>query len=93
MAGDVPVWPDNMALMTVKGGCLHCLKISAPEAKKISLDKAAEPVSDTFGDRQSLRILYFTGGPCESGHARNQGKMTVRFSFGIGCKGSMKNFL
>ena len=23
MAGDVPVWPDNMALMTVKGGCLH----------------------------------------------------------------------
>lgn len=28
MAGDVPVWPDNMALMTVKGGCLQaCLKI------------------------------------------------------------------
>ena len=25
MAGDVPVWPDNMALMTVKGGCLHIL--------------------------------------------------------------------
>ena len=23
MAGDVPVWPDNMALMTVKGGCLQ----------------------------------------------------------------------
>ena len=27
MAGDVPVWPDNMALMTVKGGCLHENKI------------------------------------------------------------------
>ena len=25
MAGDVPVWPDNMALMTVKGGCLQLL--------------------------------------------------------------------
>ena len=25
MAGDVPVWPDNMALMTVKGGCLQGL--------------------------------------------------------------------
>ena len=28
MAGDVPVWPDNMALMTVKGGCLQVLNIS-----------------------------------------------------------------
>ena len=23
MAGDVPVWPDNMALMAAKGGCLQ----------------------------------------------------------------------
>lgn len=27
MAGDVPVWPDNIALMTVKGGCLQELGI------------------------------------------------------------------
>ena len=29
MAGDVPVWPDNMALMTVKGGCLHDAPMAA----------------------------------------------------------------
>ena len=28
MAGDVPVWPDNMALMTVKGGCLQGYPVS-----------------------------------------------------------------
>ena len=33
MAGDVPVWPDNMALMTVKGGCLQ----KFTQEKRISL--------------------------------------------------------
>lgn len=34
MAGDVPVWPDNMALMTVKGGCLHTLQMDCQGDQK-----------------------------------------------------------
>ena len=36
MAGDVPVWPDNMALMTVKGGCLqyHVQNVHLYEAEE-----------------------------------------------------------
>ena len=39
MAGDVPVWPDNMALMAAKGGCLQSLQntqnyISAADAEE-----------------------------------------------------------
>lgn len=38
MAGDVPVWPDNMALMTVKGGCLHKQAKKIDEYLKILID-------------------------------------------------------
>ena len=34
MAGDVPVWPDNMALMTVKGGCLQATIADTKESMK-----------------------------------------------------------
>ena len=50
----------------------------------ISPDTAEEPVSGTSGNRQSLRILYFTDGQFETGHAKNQGKMTDYYSGMIG---------
>ena len=38
MAGDVPVWPDNMALMTVKGGCLQRKFIFGNNGVEITYD-------------------------------------------------------
>lgn len=37
MAGDVPVWPDNMALMTVKGGCLQFLRSYPSSTSALSI--------------------------------------------------------
>ena len=42
MAGDVPVWPDNMALMAAKGGCLHYVRnphylANLPEEKQLEI--------------------------------------------------------
>lgn len=44
MAGDVPVWPDNMALMTVKGGCLHREMKAEKGGIRSKLEKAKEEV-------------------------------------------------
>ena len=67
MAGDVPVWPDNMALMTVKGGCLQPLLLflhfypkkerTFPYAFKMSTF-SGQTVSSTLEDVQAT--LHFT---------------------------------
>ena len=52
MAGDVPVWPDNMALMTVKGGCLHMVYLLKDSVYRRLLRKIKEYEGDNEVEEQ-----------------------------------------